>query len=134
MESPTKAKTLGRFLGDGYTIEASMGHLMDLPKSKLGVEVEQHFKPVYEVSEGKSSIIAKITKAANKAAEIYIAPPEPPPEEVPAPLVPLAIIEPLLTNVPVMFSTTSPPPLPPAPLIAPPEPPEPKSFCVVMLP
>ena len=45
VESPTKAKTLGNFLGDGYDVEATMGHIKDLPKSQLGIDVEHDFKP-----------------------------------------------------------------------------------------
>src|SRR5258708_36530981 len=73
VESPTKAKTLSRFLGDGYEVEATIGHLKDLPKSKLGVDVEHNFKPLYEVVEKKLDTIKKITKLAKKAKKIYLA-------------------------------------------------------------
>ena len=56
VESPSKAKTLKRFLGDGYQIEASVGHIRDLPKNELGVDVENGFKPTYVASQiGRAS-------------------------------------------------------------------------------
>ncbi|MBU1085472.1 toprim domain-containing protein, partial [Patescibacteria group bacterium] len=73
VESPTKAKTLSRFLGSEYKIEASMGHVRDLPKSKLGVDTENNFEPDYEVVKGKSKIIAKLRKEAKGAGEIILA-------------------------------------------------------------
>jgi len=71
VESPTKAKTLKRFLGKGYEIEASMGHIRDLPKSKLGVDTEKDFKPDYELVKGKGKTI-KLLKAAAKGKEEII--------------------------------------------------------------
>lgn len=73
VESPTKAKTLSRFLGKGYEVEATMGHLKDLPKSKLGVDVEHNFKPLYEVVTKKEDVIKKLLKVAKKADQIYLA-------------------------------------------------------------
>jgi len=73
VESPTKAKTLSRFLGDDYQIEASMGHIRDLPKSKLGVEVDKEFKPDYVVDESKKKYVAVLKKAAKGAKEIILA-------------------------------------------------------------
>jgi len=73
VESPTKAKTLGRFLGEGYEVIASMGHVRDLPKSKLGVDVENNFEPTYEVSDKKSEVIRKINASAKKADTVIIA-------------------------------------------------------------
>ena len=67
VESPTKAKTLSRFLGEDYQIEASMGHIKDLPKSKLGVDLEKNFLPDYQVIEGKKKVVAALKKAANRA-------------------------------------------------------------------
>jgi len=72
VESPTKAKTLGRFLGKEFQIEATMGHIRDLPTKKLGVEVE-NFTPDYVVVEGKQEIISKLKKEAKKADRIYLA-------------------------------------------------------------
>ena len=73
VESPTKAKTLSRFLGEGYQIEASMGHLRDLPKSKLGVDVDKKFKPDYVVDESKERYVRLLKKAAKGKEEIVIA-------------------------------------------------------------
>jgi DNA topoisomerase I len=73
VESPTKAKTLARYLGGDYDIMASMGHLRDLPKSKLGVDVEHHFEPVYELSKGKSEVVRKLKAKAKEAELVYLA-------------------------------------------------------------
>lgn len=73
VESPTKAKTLSRFLGKGYSVEATMGHIKDLPKSKLGVDVEKNFKPDYLVVDKKIDTIKRIVKEAKKADKIYLA-------------------------------------------------------------
>lgn len=73
VESPTKAKTIGKFLGKEYVIKASMGHVMDLPKSKLGVDIEHDFAPDYEVMPDKKQIIAELKAAAKGATEIILA-------------------------------------------------------------
>ncbi|HJX45729.1 MAG TPA: type I DNA topoisomerase [Patescibacteria group bacterium] len=73
VESPTKARTLSRFLGSDYSIEATMGHIKDLPKSTLGIDVEKNFKPQYEDIQKKSAVVAIILKAAKKAGKIYLA-------------------------------------------------------------
>jgi DNA topoisomerase-1 len=73
VESPTKARTLSRFLGRDFDVEATMGHIKDLPKSKLGVEIENDFKPDYRVVKGKSESIKKIKSASKKAEGIYLA-------------------------------------------------------------
>lgn len=73
VESPTKAKTLSRFLGKEYTVDATMGHIMDLPKSKLSVDVEHNFKPLYVPMEKKIATITKLQKEGMKASRIYIA-------------------------------------------------------------
>src|SRR5256885_13541069 len=65
VESPAKAKTIKKYLGSGYVVKASVGHVMDLPKSKIGVDVENGFQPVYEVIEAKKKVVADL-----KAAEI----------------------------------------------------------------
>lgn len=72
VESPTKARTLSRYLGKGYEIEASMGHLRDLPKSKLSVDVEHDFKPDYVVVEAKEKIVKKLKSLAGKASQIIL--------------------------------------------------------------
>lgn len=73
VESPTKAKTLHRFLGPEYTIEASMGHIRDLPKKHLGIDIEHDFEPEYVNSEGKSKTISLLKKLAKTAQKIYLA-------------------------------------------------------------
>ncbi|MBU2051653.1 type I DNA topoisomerase [Patescibacteria group bacterium] len=71
VESPTKARTLSRFLGDKFQIEASMGHLRDLPRKKLGVDVEHNFEPEYVIDKKKQATVTKL-KTAAKAAEAVI--------------------------------------------------------------
>ena len=73
VESPSKARTLAKFLGAGYTIKASMGHVRDLPKSKLGVDVDNGFEPQYEVIKGKEAQIKELRKAAKGATQVYLA-------------------------------------------------------------
>ena len=73
VESPTKARTLGRFLGKDYQIMASMGHLRDLPRKTLAVDVEHDFKPEYELVEGKGKIVSELKSAAKKAKTIILA-------------------------------------------------------------
>ncbi len=73
VESPAKAKTISKYLGKNYTVEASMGHVRDLPKSKLGVDIEDNFNPKYITIRGKGELIAKLKKAAKKADKIYLA-------------------------------------------------------------
>lgn len=74
VESPTKAKTLERFLGEGYEVMATMGHIKDLPKSKLGVDIEHDFTPTFEVVAKKTDTIKKIKLLAKKAEIVYLAP------------------------------------------------------------
>ena len=73
VESPAKAKTIGKYLGKNYIVEASMGHVRDLPKSKLGVDIEDNFTPKYITIRGKGELISKLKKAAKKADKIYLA-------------------------------------------------------------
>ena len=74
VESPAKTKTLSRFLGKQYDIKATVGHLMDLPKSKLGIDVDNGFAPDYDVIEGKEKVIKELKKAARGAEQIFLAP------------------------------------------------------------
>jgi len=74
VESPTKTKTLKKFLGRKYKVMATKGHIIDLPKSKLGVDVEDGFKPHYTVIRGKKQIIDEIVKQAKKSNRIFLAP------------------------------------------------------------
>ena len=73
VESPAKAKTIGKYLGKNYIVEASMGHVRDLPKSTLGVDIEDNFNPKYITIRGKGDLIAKLKKAAKKADKVYLA-------------------------------------------------------------
>ncbi len=73
VESPTKAKTLQRFLGDKYQIEASMGHIRDLPKSKLGVDIEHNFEPQYVIPRDKRKRVNELKKLASTAQTLYLA-------------------------------------------------------------
>src|SRR5919108_6354851 len=73
VESPAKAKTLGRFLGGKYEIRASMGHVRDLPKSTLGIDIEHSFKPEYVTIPGKESTIKELKAAAKGASDILLA-------------------------------------------------------------
>lgn len=73
VESPTKARTLSRFLGNSYTIEATMGHIKDLPKSQLGINVEENFKPEYIVVAKRQETIEKILASSKKADLIFLA-------------------------------------------------------------
>jgi DNA topoisomerase-1 len=74
VESPTKAKTIQKYLGAGYEVEASFGHIKDLPKKSLGVDLENDFATDYEVIPGKEKVIAKLKKMAKSADTIYLAP------------------------------------------------------------
>ena len=74
VESPAKAKTINKFLGKGYVVMASVGHVKDLPKSKLGVDIEGGFEPYYEVIKGKGAIIKELKKTGKSADNIFLAP------------------------------------------------------------
>jgi DNA topoisomerase I len=73
VESPAKAKTIQKYLGRGFRVEASMGHVRDLPKSDLGVDVDGNFVPVYEVSKGKEKVVASLKKSIKAAEAVYLA-------------------------------------------------------------
>ncbi|MDD2533603.1 MAG: type I DNA topoisomerase [Eubacteriales bacterium] len=73
VESPAKAKTIGRYLGQNYRITASVGHIRDLPASKIGVDVDDHFKPQYITMKGKEKVIAELKDMASTADRIFIA-------------------------------------------------------------
>ena len=74
VESPTKAKTITKYLGRGYTVMASVGHIKDLPTSKLGVDLDHDFKPQYVTIKGKSKVLAEIKKKAEEADKVFLAP------------------------------------------------------------
>jgi DNA topoisomerase-1 len=73
VESPTKAKTIGKYLGNQFVVKASLGHVKDLPKKNLSVDVEKNFEPHYEVIEGKKKLIAELKAAAKGMDSIYLA-------------------------------------------------------------
>ena len=73
VESPSKAKTIGKFLGSSYKVIASVGHVRDLPKSKLGIDIEDNFEPQYISIRGKGDIIKELKKEAKKASKVYLA-------------------------------------------------------------
>ena len=73
VESPAKARTINKLLGKDFTVLASVGHVKDLPKSKLGVDVEDGFKPEYVVIRGKAKTINELKKAGKAADKIYLA-------------------------------------------------------------
>ena len=73
VESPTKSKTITKFLRGNYTVKASMGHLRDLPKSTLGVDVDNGFEAKYINIRGKGDLIRELKTAADKADKIYLA-------------------------------------------------------------
>ena len=73
VESPSKAKTIGKYLGPDYVVKASMGHLRDLPKSTMGVDLEHNFTPRYQPVQGKEDLIRELKTAADKADTVYLA-------------------------------------------------------------
>ena len=73
VESPAKAKTINKYLGKNYTVIASMGHMRDLPKSQLGIDIENNYEPKYITIRGKGDLMAKLKKAAKNADKIYLA-------------------------------------------------------------
>ncbi|MEW5734829.1 MAG: type I DNA topoisomerase [Thermodesulfobacteriota bacterium] len=74
VESPTKVKTLKKYLGNDYAVEATVGHILDLPAKELGIDVEKDFTPSYQPIAGKSKVISRLKKAASDADTIYLAP------------------------------------------------------------
>jgi DNA topoisomerase I len=74
VESPAKAKTIQKYLGRGYTVKASMGHVRDLPKSKLGVDIENNFAPTYTTLRGRADTLKKLRAAAKDVDMVYLAP------------------------------------------------------------
>ncbi|MEE0182042.1 MAG: toprim domain-containing protein, partial [Anaerovoracaceae bacterium] len=73
VESPSKAKTIGKFLGSNYKVTASVGHVRDLPKSKLGIDIDNNFEPQYISIRGKGDLIKALKKEAKGASKIYLA-------------------------------------------------------------
>lgn len=73
VESPAKAKTISKYLGNKYKVKASMGHVIDLPKSQMGISIEDNFEPKYITIRGKGKILAELKKEAKKAKNVYLA-------------------------------------------------------------
>lgn len=73
VESPAKAKTIKKYLGSGYEVVASMGHIRDLPKSRLSVDIKNNFSPKYEIIKGKEKLVDELKAAADKSEKIYLA-------------------------------------------------------------
>src|SRR5690349_21014371 len=73
VESPAKAKTIGKYLGKQYVVKASLGHVKDLPKKDLAVAVDSDFEPQYEIIEGKKKLITELKQTAKNVETIYLA-------------------------------------------------------------
>lgn len=73
VESPAKAKTIKKYLGSGYEVVASMGHIRDLPKSRLSVDIKNNFSPKYEIIKGKEKLVDELKAAADKSEKVYLA-------------------------------------------------------------
>ena len=73
VESPAKAKTIERYLGKKYKVKASIGHVIDLPKSQMGIDTEDNYKPKYITIRGKGPILQELKTAAKKAKKVYLA-------------------------------------------------------------
>ena len=74
VESPPKAKTISKILGKDFQVKASVGHVRDLPRNKLGVNVRKNFEPLYEVLKEKEPIVKELKEAADEADQVYLAP------------------------------------------------------------
>lgn len=74
VESPAKTKTLKKFLGEDFLVEASLGHVKDLPEKNLGVDIENDFAPDYKIIKGKKKILDQLKSDAKKAKVVYLAP------------------------------------------------------------
>jgi DNA topoisomerase-1 len=109
VESPAKARTVGRYLGKGYTVKASVGHVRDLLRSQLSVDVENHFTPKYRVPNEKREVVKELKKLAKKAEEVYLATdPDREGEAIAWHLMEAAEIEPELTKRVVFHEITEP--------------------------
>lgn len=73
VESPAKAKTISKFLGKGYVVVASMGHIRDLPKGKDAINIANNFTPTYEISPDKTSVVSALKKAAKQMKQVWLA-------------------------------------------------------------
>src|SRR5512132_307802 len=73
VESPAKAKTIGKYLGKQFTVKASLGHIKDLPKKDLAVAIDGDFRPDYQIIEGKKKLITELKQAARGVESVYLA-------------------------------------------------------------
>ena len=73
VESPHKAETIGKYLGKGYIVKASVGHLIDLPKTRMGIDIEHNFEPEYQTVRGKAKLLQELQKDAKKSGEVLLA-------------------------------------------------------------
>ena len=73
VESPAKAKTIEKYLGNSYQVMSSFGHIRDLPKKHLNIDVNDSFKPTYEVSEDKKKVVSSLKKAAKGSDQVWLA-------------------------------------------------------------
>ena len=73
MESPAKAKTIGRFLGKDFKVMSSFGHIRDLKKKVFSIDVENHFEPTYEIPADKKALVRELKAAANEASTVWLA-------------------------------------------------------------
>lgn len=74
VESPAKAKTIGKYLGKNYVVTASMGHVRDLPKSQLGVDIDNNYNPRYITIRGKGELLSTLRKQAKKVIKFFLQP------------------------------------------------------------
>ena len=74
VESPSKANTINKYLGSDYIVKATVGHIKNLPKSSIGVDIENGFEPKYEIIKGKEKAVEEIKKLAKNADTVYLAP------------------------------------------------------------
>ena len=73
VESPAKAKTIGKFLGKNYKVKASVGHVRDLPKSSLGIDIENNYEPKYITIRGKGPVVKELKDEAKKSSKVFLA-------------------------------------------------------------
>src|SRR4030042_6591361 len=74
VESPTKVRTIKKYLGPEFEVKASLGHVKDLPPNILGVDIDHNFKPEFEIISGKGTVLKELKQAARKVHQIYLAP------------------------------------------------------------
>src|ERR1051326_856920 len=73
VESPAKARTINKYLGDEYVVKASVGHVRDLPKHHFGIDIARNFEPTYEISEGRRKVVGELKKLAASADDVFLA-------------------------------------------------------------